>query len=25
VAYFGQVNQVGGYPRSLQIQARLNW
>jgi hypothetical protein len=25
VANFGQVNQVGGYPRSLQIQARMNW
>ncbi|HEV3215253.1 MAG TPA: carboxypeptidase-like regulatory domain-containing protein [Vicinamibacterales bacterium] len=25
VSNFGQVNQVGGYPRSLQLSARLNW
>ena len=25
VANFGQVNQVGGYPRSLQIQLRMNF
>jgi hypothetical protein len=25
LANFGSVNQVGGYPRSLQIQVRLNW
>jgi hypothetical protein len=25
LANFGTVNQVGGYPRSLQIQVRMNW
>ena len=25
LANFGSVNQVGGYPRSLQIQVRMNW
>jgi hypothetical protein len=25
LANFGQVNQVGGYPRSLQIQVRMGW
>jgi len=25
LASFGQVNQVGGYPRSLQLQVRTNW
>ncbi len=25
LATFGTVNQVGGYPRSLQIQVRMNW
>lgn len=25
LASFGQVQQVGGYPRSVQFQARVNW
>jgi hypothetical protein len=25
LANFGSVNQVGGYPRSLQFQVRMNW
>jgi hypothetical protein len=25
LATFGQVQQVGGYPRSLQFQLRMNW
>jgi hypothetical protein len=25
LATFGQVQQVGGYPRSVQFQARVNW
>ena len=25
LASFGQVQQVGGYPRSVQFQVRVNW